>query len=149
MDLPTINSTTSISDNVDLKNYYEDLLFKNNSGKSLSDLPRKLNDNSDNTRNDVVDPLAGLNSLRNSIKSTGSGMENRRTFDDIDFMNRFPYPPPVPQQQQQQQQQFSHQNGFIQEQPSNNLTSFQMSSSNSEPMSTQSASCLLYTSRCV
>ncbi|QHS72680.1 Psp1p [Saccharomyces paradoxus] len=132
MDLPTINSTTSISDNVDLKNYYEDLLFKNNSGKSLSDLPRKLNDNSDNAGNDAVDPLAGLNNLRNSIKSTGSGMENRRTFDDIDFMSRFPYLPPVPHQQQQS---FSHQNGFIQEQPSSTLTSFQMSSSNSEPMS--------------
>lgn len=69
MDLPTVNSTTSISDNVDLKNYYEDLLFKNNSGKSLSDLPRKLNDNSNNSGSDTVDPLAGLNNLRNSIKS--------------------------------------------------------------------------------
>ncbi|KAF4006215.1 hypothetical protein FOB22_000943 [Saccharomyces cerevisiae] len=132
MDLPTVNSTTSISDNVDLKNYYEDLLFKNNSGKSLSDLPRKLNDNSNNSGSDTVDPLAGLNNLRNSIKSAGNGTENRRTFDDIDFMGRFPYLPPVPNQQQQP---FSHQNGFIQEHPSSNLTSFQMSSSNSEPMS--------------
>ncbi|AJV12145.1 BMC_2a_G0013610.mRNA.1.CDS.1 [Saccharomyces cerevisiae] len=132
MDLPTVNSTTSISDNVDLKNYYEDLLFKNNSGKSLSDLPRKQNDNSNNSGSDTVDPLAGLNNLRNSIKSAGNGMENRRTFDDIDFMGRFPYLPPVPNQQQQP---FSHQNGFIREHPSSNLTSFQMSSSNSEPMS--------------
>lgn len=140
MDLPTINSTTSISDNVDLKNYYDDLLFKNNSGKSLSDLPRKLNGNSDNSSNGAVDPLAGLNTLRNSIKSSGNGMESRRTFDDIDFMNRFSYPQQQPHQHQQQphQQQppFSHPNGFIQEQPSSTLTSFQMSSSNSEPMST-------------
>ncbi|CAI1863409.1 hypothetical protein SEUBUCD650_0B06010 [Saccharomyces eubayanus] len=140
MDLPTINSTTSISDNVDLKNYYDDLLFKNNSGKSLSDLPRKLNGNSDNSSNGAVDPLAGLNTLRNSIKSSGNGMESRRTFDDIDFMNRFSYPQQQPHQHQQQphQQQppFSHPNRFIQEQPSSTLTSFQMSSSNSEPMST-------------
>ena len=40
-ELPSINSTTSISDNVDLRNYYDKLLFKNNSGKSLTDLPRK------------------------------------------------------------------------------------------------------------
>ncbi|EJS42195.1 psp1p [Saccharomyces arboricola H-6] len=145
MDLPTINSTTSISDNVDLKNYYDDLLFKNNSGKSLSDLPRKLKDNCDNSGNGTVDPLAGLNNLRNSIKSDGNGMENRRTFDGADFMNRFSYLPPLQQQQQQQQQQqpqqqFSHQNGFIQEQPPSTLTSFQMSSSNSEPMSTPPAS---------
>lgn len=148
MDLPTINSTTSISDNVDLKNYYDDLLFKNNSGKSLSDLPRKLNGNSDNSNNGAVDPLAGLNNLRNSIKSTGNGMESRRTFDDIDFMNRFSYPQPQqphqqqPHQQQPQQQQlpFSHPNGFVQEQPPSSLTSFQMSSSNSEPMATPPAS---------
>ncbi|QID83809.1 polymerase suppressor [Saccharomyces pastorianus] len=135
MDLPTINSTTSISDNVDLKNYYDDLLFKNNSGKSLSDLPRKLNGNSDNSSNGAVDPLAGLNTLRNSIKSSGNGMESRRTFDDIDFMNRFSYPQQQPHQHQQQPP-FSHPNRFIQEQPSSTLTSFQMSSSNSEPMST-------------
>ncbi|CAI4059513.1 Psp1p SKDI_04G7040 [Saccharomyces kudriavzevii IFO 1802] len=139
MDLPTINSTTSISDNVDLKNYYDDLLFKNNSGKSLSDLPRKLNDKSDNSGNGTVDPLAGLNNLRNSIKSSGNGMENRRTFDDIDFVNRFSYLPPPPPPHQQQQP-FSHQNGFLQEQPPRTLTSFQMSSSNSEPMATPPAS---------
>lgn len=41
MELPSINSTTSISDNPELKNYYDKLLFKNSSGKSLVDLPRK------------------------------------------------------------------------------------------------------------
>ncbi|CCD25754.1 Psp1p NDAI_0F04360 [Naumovozyma dairenensis CBS 421] len=41
-DLPSINSSTSISDNADLKNYYEKLLFKNSSDKSLIDLPSKL-----------------------------------------------------------------------------------------------------------
>ncbi|CCK69175.1 uncharacterized protein KNAG_0C00610 [Huiozyma naganishii CBS 8797] len=43
IDLQPINSTASLSDNVELKNYYENLLFKNGSGKSLTDLPRKLN----------------------------------------------------------------------------------------------------------
>lgn len=41
-DLPSISSSTSISDNADLRNYYEKLLFKNSSGKSLTDLPNKL-----------------------------------------------------------------------------------------------------------
>lgn len=41
MELPSINSTTSISDNADLKSYYDKLLFTNASGKSLTDLPRK------------------------------------------------------------------------------------------------------------
>ncbi|KAI8390418.1 PSP1 C-terminal conserved region [Nakaseomyces glabratus] len=41
MELPSINSTTSISDNTDLRNYYDKLLFTNASGKSLNDLPRK------------------------------------------------------------------------------------------------------------
>ncbi|CCH58891.1 hypothetical protein TBLA_0B00470 [Henningerozyma blattae CBS 6284] len=59
-DLPSINSTTSISDNVALKNYYENLLFRNASGKSLSgeqrdhdrggERPDKL-DNSNNNNN--------------------------------------------------------------------------------------------------
>ncbi|SCU96561.1 LADA_0H01574g1_1 [Lachancea dasiensis] len=40
-DLPSINSTTSISDNLALRNYYDKLLFKNSSGKSLTDLPRQ------------------------------------------------------------------------------------------------------------
>ncbi|CAL9738622.1 protein Psp1p [Monosporozyma servazzii] len=39
MELPSINSTTSISDNPDLRNHYEKLLFNNQSGNSLSDLP--------------------------------------------------------------------------------------------------------------
>ncbi|AMD19518.1 HCL633Wp [Eremothecium sinecaudum] len=41
-DLPSLNSTTSLSDNVALRNYYENLLFRNSSGKSLTDLPKKL-----------------------------------------------------------------------------------------------------------
>ncbi|CAI4046314.1 hypothetical protein SKDZ_12G2140 [Saccharomyces kudriavzevii ZP591] len=47
MELPSINSTTSISDNQELRNYYDKLLFKNNSGKSLADLPGKLTDLND------------------------------------------------------------------------------------------------------
>lgn len=42
LELPSINSTTSISDNPELKNYYEKLLFKNQSGNSLTDLPSKI-----------------------------------------------------------------------------------------------------------
>lgn len=38
MELPSINSTTSISDNAELRNYYDKLLFRNNSGRSLADL---------------------------------------------------------------------------------------------------------------
>ena len=37
IELPSINSTTSISDNAALRNYYENLLFKNSSNKSLVD----------------------------------------------------------------------------------------------------------------
>lgn len=44
-ELPSINSTTSISDNVALKNYYENLLFRNASGKSLSDLNNNNHNN--------------------------------------------------------------------------------------------------------
>lgn len=40
-DLPHVSSTTSLSDNVQLRQYYDKLLFKNSSGKSLSDLPAK------------------------------------------------------------------------------------------------------------
>ena len=47
MELPSINSTTSISDNQELRNYYDKLLFKNNSGNSLADLPGKLADFND------------------------------------------------------------------------------------------------------
>ncbi|CAI1583690.1 hypothetical protein SEUBUCD646_0L02380 [Saccharomyces eubayanus] len=47
MELPSINSTTSISDNQELRNYYDKLLFKNNSGNSLADLPGKLTDFND------------------------------------------------------------------------------------------------------
>ncbi|CCF57700.1 hypothetical protein KAFR_0D00530 [Kazachstania africana CBS 2517] len=57
LELPSINSTTSISDNPELKNYYDKLLFKNSSGKSLTDLPRKAREaaaaanNSNNNNN--------------------------------------------------------------------------------------------------
>lgn len=62
MELPSINSTTSISDNPELKNYYEKLLFKNKSGNSLTDLPSKffeqqhtlVSNNSGNGKYDVV-----------------------------------------------------------------------------------------------
>lgn len=38
MDLPSISSTASISENSELKSYYENLLYKNDTGRSISDL---------------------------------------------------------------------------------------------------------------
>lgn len=40
-ELPQVSSTTSLSDNPQLRQYYDRFLFKNSSGKSLSDLPAK------------------------------------------------------------------------------------------------------------
>ncbi|CDO92731.1 unnamed protein product [Kluyveromyces dobzhanskii CBS 2104] len=40
-ELPQVSSTTSLSDNPQLRQYYDKFLFKNSSGKSLSDLPAK------------------------------------------------------------------------------------------------------------
>lgn len=59
MELPSISSTTSISDNADLRNYYEKLLFKNNSGKSLTDLQNRVS-NSDDTPKEAFDFINGF-----------------------------------------------------------------------------------------
>lgn len=81
MELPSINSTTSISDNPDLRNHYEKLLFNNQSGNSLSDLPNAAllkNNNNGNSylyqrnngikRLDNFDFISGFKNL-NSIQS--------------------------------------------------------------------------------
>lgn len=61
MELPSINSTTSISDNAELRNYYDNLLFKNSSGRSLADLPRKaqeiIDKNSQTNNNNKINNI--------------------------------------------------------------------------------------------
>ncbi|CAI4035095.1 hypothetical protein SMKI_12G2350 [Saccharomyces mikatae IFO 1815] len=81
MELPSINSTTSISDNQELRNYYDKLLFKNNSGKSLADLPGKLaglNDNSTaahpRSRVDFINGYIGFREDKQSLL----GQENTK-----------------------------------------------------------------------
>lgn len=76
MELPSINSTTSISDNPALKNYYEKLLFKNSSNKSLTDFQHEFNSNNNNgtfSGNDItnrVDFIKGFNYNNNNIHDT-------------------------------------------------------------------------------
>lgn len=74
MELPSISSTTSISENPDLANYYEKLLFKNSSGKSLTDLPAKLRANKEASDN------------RGSLNRLGS---EKGSLDNFDFINGF------------------------------------------------------------
>ncbi|CAI4932465.1 CFC_HP_G0010250.mRNA.1.CDS.1 [Saccharomyces cerevisiae] len=74
MELPSINSTTSIPDNQELRNYYDKLLFKNNSGKSLADLPGKMADFNDNSaaahprsRVDLINGYIGFREDKQSL----------------------------------------------------------------------------------
>ncbi|CEP64318.1 PSP1 family protein LALA0_S11e01398g [Lachancea lanzarotensis] len=131
-DLPSINSTTSISDNLALRNYYDKLLFKNSSGKSLTDLPRQAMPRAPaehpETRN--VDFISGLSF---GARSGGGGLVQQQ--------------PPLQQQQQQQQRQVplqqqqippQHQQHLQQEQkqsPHSVFRAVQMTPSNSEPWS--------------
>lgn len=59
MELPSINSTTSISDNQDLRNHYEKLLFKNQSEISLPDYPNRVIGNNNNNQNSNHTHTAG------------------------------------------------------------------------------------------
>ncbi|SCV02999.1 LANO_0G01530g1_1 [Lachancea nothofagi CBS 11611] len=59
-ELPSINSTTSISDNLVFRNYYDKLLFKNSSGKSLTDLPRQAMPRAPEMEARNVDFVSGL-----------------------------------------------------------------------------------------
>ncbi|SCU95672.1 LAFA_0G01552g1_1 [Lachancea sp. 'fantastica'] len=113
-DLPSINSTTSISDNLALRNYYDKLLFKNSSGKSLTDLPRQAMPRAPaehpETRN--VDFISGLSfGIRGAVQ------------------------PPLQQQQQQQQirQAPPQQQQQEQQSPQSVFRAVQMTPSNSEP----------------
>ncbi|AAS54067.1 AFR695Cp [Eremothecium gossypii ATCC 10895] len=61
-DLPSLNSTTSLSDNVALRNYYDNLLFRNNSGKSLTDLARKGGEEGEREERPQMDFINGFRS---------------------------------------------------------------------------------------
>ncbi|SCU95215.1 LAMI_0F01530g1_1 [Lachancea mirantina] len=77
-ELPSISSSTSISDNVALRNYYDKLLFKNSSGKSLTDLPRKGREEAMRERRvDFVSGLSGATGVSGvgSVGMTPSASE--------------------------------------------------------------------------
>lgn len=113
-ELPSINSTTSISDNVDLRNYYDNLLFKNSSGKSLTDLPRKAAAAASGI------PASGKNPHALSNEVVVGGEEGIAGKDEkkIDFITGF-------ENAQGIKSAVSHRLPF---------TSFQMTPSNSEPI---------------
>ncbi|EDO19121.1 hypothetical protein Kpol_2000p89 [Vanderwaltozyma polyspora DSM 70294] len=101
-ELPSVNSTTSLSDNVALRNYYDKLLFKNSSGKSLSDLPSKLLSSSAQLRNsritnEIVSKLKIHGDTQNDPKSDKIPSGDNEHLDaaadssghSIDFINGF------------------------------------------------------------
>ncbi|KAL3230439.1 Protein PSP1 [Nakaseomyces bracarensis] len=74
MELPSISSTTSISDNADLRNYYEKLLFKNNSGKSLTDLQNRALNKQDSDDSTLKDPKFDfINGFKNRNSTAAAG----------------------------------------------------------------------------
>ena len=92
MELPSINSATSISDNAELRNYYDNLLFKNSSGRSLADLPRKAqeiidkNSANSNTKTNIypkVDFIKGFS------RQSGDNNNNNNSNLDRDVTNAF------------------------------------------------------------
>lgn len=107
-ELPSINSTTSISDNVDLRNYYDNLLFKNNSGKSLTDLPRKA----------AAAHGKNAHALSNEVTPSNRERESSKEEKKVDFITGFDNPHPL-------RTAASHRLPF---------NSFQMTPSNSEPI---------------
>lgn len=106
-ELPSINSTTSISDNVDLRNYYDNLLFKNSSGKSLTDLPKKAAAHGKNAH-----------ALSHEVTSSNKDQEPNKEEKKVDFIRGFDNPHPL-------RTAASHRMPF---------GSFQMTPSNSEPI---------------
>lgn len=85
MELPSINSTTSISDNADLRSYYDKLLFRNASGKSLTDLPRKAQ--ASNGMSAAGSGLPGVN-VNETIHEEEPDKPSR-----IDFIDGYDYSP--------------------------------------------------------
>ncbi|AQZ14062.1 PSP1 (YDR505C) and YLR177W [Zygosaccharomyces parabailii] len=120
-ELPSINSTTSISDNADLRNYYENLLFKNGSGKSLADLPQKARrDGNQQQQGRSGAPVDFINGFSNVHTSP---LQNFQTAPSMTPCNSEPIPPPSsgpiprelyqqPLQQAQQPQQDRRQSMF-------------------------------------
>ncbi|QLL31213.1 hypothetical protein HG536_0B00740 [Torulaspora globosa] len=84
-ELPSINSTTSISDNVDLRNYYDNLLFKNGSGKSLTDLPRKAAA----AASGVPPSGKSAHALSNEVMAGSEAGNNEKGEKKIDFITGF------------------------------------------------------------
>ena len=94
-ELPSVNSTTSLSDNVNLKNYYDKLLFKNNSGKSLTDLPATAaaaaaaaQSRSNKGHMGEVNSRLGMTAGKNSNDKTINPVESDVSR-NIDFINGF------------------------------------------------------------
>lgn len=115
-ELPSINSTTSISDNVDLRNYYDNLLFKNSSGKSLTDLPKKAAAAA--AASGLPPHGKGAHALSNEVVPGSEEREGGKDEKKIDFITGFDNGPGV-------KSAASHRLPF---------TSFQMTPSNSEPI---------------
>lgn len=96
MELPSISSTTSISDNPALKNYYEKLLFKNGSNKSLTDFQHEFNPNNDNStfdKNDItnrVDFIKGFNHNDNNHDHTTNSTSTSTSSTTIATTNHSP-----------------------------------------------------------
>lgn len=84
-ELPSINSTTSISDNVDLRNYYDNLLFKNSSGKSLTDLPRKAAA----AASGVPPSGKSAHALSNEVMPGSEAANNEKGEKKVDFITGF------------------------------------------------------------
>lgn len=69
-ELPSISSATSISDNVGLRDYYDKLLFKNNNGKSLTDLTQRATQGTAVVNNGVYVANNGNNGTVTGSEST-------------------------------------------------------------------------------
>ncbi|KAG0664358.1 hypothetical protein C6P45_000634 [Maudiozyma exigua] len=94
MELPSINSTTSISDNAELRNYYDNPLFKNSSGRSLADLPRKAqeildNKNNISNANNVIPKVDFIKGFSNQQKNNNANNNNNLDKDITDAFAQF------------------------------------------------------------
>lgn len=78
-DLPSLNSATSLSDNVALRNYYDKLLFHNNSVKSFADSPMKFKDGGSDSQDREdgcanTDLIGGVSYINHNIESLGGSV---------------------------------------------------------------------------
>ncbi|CCE62141.1 hypothetical protein TPHA_0B04720 [Tetrapisispora phaffii CBS 4417] len=100
-ELPSVNSNTSLSDNLQLNNYYDKLLFKNNSGKSLVDLPSKLNNSNNNSQNatngsennslfrNYISKIDNANTLKNSSFDGNNNTNDIASSNNVSIGNEF------------------------------------------------------------